>query len=153
MTSLLKNHQAKTLLFFLDFAQLKGSNQSLAIPWEGIAQSPEVYFNTAIYKLIYALKSPEQLKSEPFCIIALYQYFSTIFVSQAFQFHSREASSKEFLDIDGGDSDLDNSLSLPPEMAVSALVIQTPHSNLTATNQCDALLASSASLTLPAPSV
>ena len=138
-TCLLKNPQAKTLVFDLDFAQPKGSNPSPAIPWEDIVGSPDVYFDTAIYKLPCALKSPEQLKeSEPFYIIALYQYFSAISASQPFQFRSREAS-------------CNGSLSSPP-VAVNTPVVQNPGSNST-THQRDTLPASSASLALPAPSM
>jgi len=102
--------EANTLLSISDFAQPKGSNPSPAIPWEGIAGSPDFYFDTAVYKLPCVLKSPEQLKLEPFCIIALYQYFSKISTSQPFQFRSREAGSKEHVEIDDSDDD-DHTLS------------------------------------------
>lgn len=41
LMSLLKDPQAKTLLFILDFAQPKGSCPYPAILWEGIAGSPD----------------------------------------------------------------------------------------------------------------
>lgn len=154
--SSLKDPQAKTLLFILDFAQPKGSSPYPAIPWEGIAGSPDTYFDTAIYKPPCTLKSPEQLKSEPLSIVALYQYFSSISASQPFQFRLREAVSEEYLERDNGDSDGDgnshHSSSSPPETLVNPQVVQTIGSNLTATNQHDVLLASSASLTPPVPS-
>lgn len=53
------------------------------------------------------LKSPEQLKLEPFCIIAMYQYFLKISTSQPFQFRLIEAGSKELVEIDNSDDDDD----------------------------------------------
>ncbi|KIM35999.1 hypothetical protein M413DRAFT_32041 [Hebeloma cylindrosporum] len=104
-----------------EFAQQKGCTLATGIPWEDIASSPDAYFDTSVYKLPCALRSPEELKCEPFSIVALYQYFSTISASQPFRFRLREAIS----DTIDSDSDL-NSSPGPPVRAVPSSILGAP---------------------------
>jgi len=128
----------------LEFAQSGSLSTPIpTIPWEHMAKSPDIYFDTAVYRLPFALKSPEQLKSEPSAIVALYQYFSTISTSQPFQFLSRKAISEACLILDDEDDEGDEIkvLSTPQPSSSSthttALVktlSQPTHSNPTSAN-------------------
>ena len=99
------------LMLFLDFSQAQSTNQRApisTIPWEQIARNPDAFYDTAAYELPCSLKSPELLKSEPFSIITLYQYFSTIATAQPFQFRSRWATSKDCTALGNSDDDGDH---------------------------------------------
>ncbi|KDR65060.1 hypothetical protein GALMADRAFT_149027 [Galerina marginata CBS 339.88] len=120
------------LVALWEFSQSNGPVST--IPWELIARSPNDYFDASIYQLPCALKSPEQLKSEPLSILALYQYFSTTSTSTPFQFRSRPAISSDNLTADSDDDDDEvdvllnhrPSKSLPPKTTNDAATTPRP---------------------------
>ena len=137
------------LTLFLDFSQAQSTGQSApisTIPWEQIARNPDAFFDTTAYELPCPLKSPELLKSEPFSIITLYQYFSKIATAQPFQFRSRWATSKDYMALGNSDDDSDHRdgelevenrsnpgilSSAAPMAPLDRPVFQAAHSNLT----------------------
>jgi hypothetical protein len=120
-------------LFFADFSCATDENVP-AIPWDEVVNNPDRYFDTSLYKLPFALKAPDTLKSNPLHIFALHEYFLSTSTSVPFQFRST-LSIKEFNnlgienEVAAGEDDLSTAAALPTPSTGTATNSNTqPHS-------------------------